>query len=110
MLIIVSTAVATGAIVQFRFLGGAIGLAIGSSIMNSYLKVNLASILSPSELASLLQSIEVLTTFGPEVQQRVREVFVQSYDIQFKVVTGIAAAQFPAAALMWRSGGQIRAA
>lgn len=103
------TAVVTGAIVQFRFLGGAIGLAIGSSIMNSFLKVKLAGILSPGELAALLQSTEVLTTFRPEMQQRVREVFVQSYDIQFKVVTGIAAAQFPAAMLMWRSGNQIRA-
>ncbi|MCJ1380726.1 hypothetical protein MMC17_003834 [Xylographa soralifera] len=103
-------AVATGAIIQFRFLGGAIGLAIASSVLNSYIKSHSENILSPGDLAALLQSTDVLVTFAPDVRASLQDVFAQGYNLQYKIIAGIAAAQFPAAVLMWRKGGQILAA
>lgn len=101
-------AVATGAIVQFRFLGGVIGLSITSSVMNEYLKTHLATILSSDALAALLQRTEILAKFAPDVQEKVIEVFAQGYDLQYKIITGFAAAQFLAVMLMWKKGEQIK--
>lgn len=101
---------ATGAIIQFRFLGGAIGLAIVSSVLNSMLKSNLREALSSSELETLLQTTEIISTFPPNIQEIVRGVFARSYNVQFKIMVGFAAAQVPAAALFLRKGGQFRTA
>lgn len=102
------SAVATGAIVQFRFLGGVIGLSIASSVMNAYLKTRLATILAPDALAALLQSTAVLGTFAPNVQEKVIEVFARGYDLQYKIMTGFAAAQFLTVMMMWKKGEQIK--
>lgn len=103
------SAVATGAIIQFRFLGGVIGLSIASSVMNSYLKTHLTTVLSSKTLATLLQTPEVLGTFAPDVQAQVLEIFAQNYNLQYKLMIGFAAAQFPATAIMWKQGEQIKA-
>lgn len=102
-------AVATGAIIQFRFLGGLIGLSITSNVMNSYLKTHLKGILSSDALAALLKSSKVLATFGPVVQKKVIEIFAQNYDLQYTLMIGFAAAQFPAAAMIWKKREQIKA-
>lgn len=101
---------ATGAVIQFRFLGGAIGLSIVSSILNGMLKSQLRGILPARELASLLESTEVISTFTPTVRNKVLEVFAQNYQVQFRIMIGFAAAQIPAAALLWRRGEQLKAA
>ena len=103
------SAVATGATIQFRFLGGVIGLSIASSVMNHYLETHLTEILPSDALAALMQTTEVLATFTPNVREKVIEVFAKSYDLQYRVMIGFAAAQFPAAAMMWTNGQQIRA-
>ncbi|KAL9609135.1 MAG: hypothetical protein Q9167_006079 [Letrouitia subvulpina] len=103
-------AVATGAVIQFRFLGGAIGLSIVSSVLNGMLKSQLRGVLPARELAALLESTEVISTFTPTVKNKVLEVFVQNYQVQFRIMIGFAAAQIPAAALLWRRGEQFRAA
>lgn len=76
--------------------------------MNEYLKTHLATILSSDALAALLQSTETLAKFAPNVQEKVIEVFAQGYDLQYKIITGFAAAQFLAAILMWKKGEQIK--
>ncbi|MCJ1349663.1 hypothetical protein MMC31_007904 [Peltigera leucophlebia] len=102
-------AVATGAIIQFRFLGGLIGLSIASNVMNGYLKTHLTEILSSDALAALLKTTKVLATFAPDVQEKVIEVFAQSYDLQYTLMIAFAAAQFPAAAMLWKKKEQIKA-
>lgn len=108
-LTLASLAVATGAVIQFRFLGGLIGLSIASSVMNSYLKTHLKEILSPDALVALLKSPKVLATFGPDMQKKVIEVFAKSYDLQYTLMIAFAAAQFPAAMMMWKKKEQIKA-
>ncbi len=102
-------AVATGATLQFRFLGGAVGLAIVSSVMNSYLKSKLKNAIPQKDLEALLQTTSVLTTFDPGSLHLVREVFAAGYNIQFRIMIGFAAAQFLAGALMWKGRAQVKA-
>ena len=102
-------AVATGAIIQFRFLGGAIGLSIAANILNSALRNKLSGVLDPETLHLLLDNISVIKTLTPDAQVAVREVFSRAYRTQFLVTVGFAAAQIPAAFLLLRRGRQIRA-
>ncbi|KKA19040.1 Efflux pump antibiotic resistance protein [Rasamsonia emersonii CBS 393.64] len=97
-------AVATGAIIQFRFLGGAIGLGIASNVLNGMLKSRLHDVLSPEQLQTLLQNTAIIRTLGVEQQKTIQSVFAQSYNVQFRIMIGFAAAQLPAAALLWRRG------
>ena len=76
--------------------------------MNEYLKTHLATILPSDALAALLQRTETLARFAPNVQEKVIEVFAKGYDLQYKIITGFAAAQFLAAMLMWKKGEQIK--
>ncbi|KAF2180760.1 putative efflux pump antibiotic resistance protein [Zopfia rhizophila CBS 207.26] len=94
-------AVATGAIMQFRFLGGVIGLAIGSSIMNSRIKSGLEHILIQEVIGELLQSVEVLKLLPLAVKGRAIQLFADMYNLQDKVMIAFAAAQIPAVALIW---------
>ena len=102
-------AVATGAIIQFRFLGGAIGLSIASNILNSALRSKLAGLLDADTLRLLLDNIDVIKTLTPDAQVAVKEVFSRAYRTQFLVTVGFAAAQIPAAFLLLKRGRQIRA-
>jgi hypothetical protein len=100
----VSAAVATGAIIQFRFLGGALGLAIASNVLNGMLKTQLRGVLPPQQLQALLQNTAIIQTLTADQQQTIRTVFAHSYTIQYRIMIGFAAAQFPAAAFLWRQG------
>lgn len=103
------TAVAIGAVIQFRFLAGAIGLAIASTILNTMLKSDLNDVLAPAQLEALLQTTDIIQSLPPGTQDIVKGVFSRAYNIQFKIMLGFAAAQFPATALLFRRGPQIRA-
>ena len=61
-------AVAMGAITQIRALGGVIGLAIVTNVLNSYIKSQLSISLSKEQMALLLQSTAYIPTFPPELQ------------------------------------------
>ncbi|KAL2871601.1 major facilitator superfamily domain-containing protein [Aspergillus lucknowensis] len=96
-------ATATGAMIQFRQMGSTIGLSIGSSLLNSYLKSHLAPpVLSAAQLSALLENIRVIFTFPPELQRVTRDAFAAAFELQLKVVVGLAAALFPSILLMLR--------
>ncbi|KAI1455383.1 putative efflux pump antibiotic resistance protein [Annulohypoxylon moriforme] len=95
-------AVATGAIVQLRFLGGAIGVAITSAYMNSYLKSSLANILSPDTLSAILQDTSVIKGLTPQLQEDVKRTFAHGYATQIRILIGFTAAQLLSIGLIWR--------
>ncbi|KAG9238583.1 MFS multidrug transporter-like protein [Amylocarpus encephaloides] len=95
-------ATGTGAIVQSRQLGSAIGLSMAQSLMNSQLKSKLTSLLTSQELARLLQTTTAVKTFSPELRARVIEVFSDAYGLQIKVITGFAAAELLAVMLIMK--------
>jgi len=92
---------AMGAITQARPLGGAIGLAITTTVLNSYIKSSLRGLLTPEQLGGLLESIDVINFLPPEQQAQVRQSFSHGYNLQMKVMIGFSAAQILVVALMW---------
>ncbi|KAF2233033.1 MFS general substrate transporter [Viridothelium virens] len=95
--------VSSGALLQFRIFGGALGLAIGSSIMNNYLARNLSKIISAEDLSKLLHSATSSESFPPNFQQKIKLAFAQSYSLQMKVLVVFAVLQFLAVAILWKS-------
>ncbi|TGO57255.1 hypothetical protein BELL_1354g00020 [Botrytis elliptica] len=64
-------AISSGALLQFRALGAAIGLGITSATMNNYLSSHLTHTLTSEEITQIFHSISSITTFPPEVQLKV---------------------------------------
>jgi len=91
-----------GSLNCFRSLGGAVGLAITASVLNSYVSSRLSEVLLPDQIAALLQSSSILKGFTPAVQESVKVVFAKGYNLQMKILAGIAAGQLPAALFMWQ--------
>lgn len=101
-------ATATGAVIQVRFLGGAIGLRISSAITSSLLRSRLANTLSAEQLSAVLESVTAISGFSPAAQRAVQLVFVTIYNRIFAMVAGVGGAQLLAASLVWKKGSQLR--
>ncbi|OOO09604.1 major facilitator superfamily MFS_1 [Aspergillus oryzae] len=97
---------ATGALNQCRFLGGAIGLAIAANIQYGNLKSELADTLSPEQLQQLLENSSTVETLPTQLQAAIGDVFAKSYTHQYQAMIAFAAVQIPASLLMLRRGGQ----
>jgi len=94
--------IAVGSVTQCRSLGGAIGLAITTSILNSAIRSRLSMTLSPDVVDQILRSTNVIDTLPKALQQSTREVFASEYDTQMKVVIGFTVAEFLGTLLIWR--------
>jgi len=105
-------AVATGATIQFRALGGAIGVSIAGNILNSQLRDHLLDgrVLSPDDLAALLVNTNVIYRLDAGQQTVVRNVFSGAYRLQFRAMLAFSGAQILASLLLIKRGRQIRAA
>ncbi|THC97676.1 hypothetical protein EYZ11_002839 [Aspergillus tanneri] len=97
---------ATGALTQYRFLGGAIGLSVASNILNSRLKSKLTGVLSSEQLQTLLQNPAMVSSFSPDLQGIIEAVFSRSYTIQLRAMIAFSAMQVLAALLMFKRGRQ----
>ncbi|KAJ5925607.1 hypothetical protein N7454_008246 [Penicillium verhagenii] len=100
-------AIATGTVVQLRFLGGALGLAIASNILNGRLIHHLRDVLTSHELHLFLENVTTVKKLSPYLQEEVKSVFADSYRIQLIVMIGFAAAQLPAVLLLIKPGRQL---
>ncbi|CAD6570392.1 MAG: hypothetical protein ASARMPREDX12_003478 [Alectoria sarmentosa] len=98
----VGITVAMSAVIQFRTMGGAIGLAIVTTVINSYLRNRLAGLLPPDQIAALLQSTDALGTLPPALAETVRGIFARGYNLQLRIMIGFSAAQIPVTFLMWQ--------
>ncbi|KAL9618383.1 MAG: hypothetical protein Q9160_006891 [Pyrenula sp. 1 TL-2023] len=94
-------AVAMASVTQCRVLGGAIGVAIGSNLLISHVRSRLSSSLTSNELSSFLQSAASITSFSPDVQKMIREVFAEGYNMQLAAALGFSAAQLIPMIMMW---------
>ncbi|MCJ1356673.1 MAG: hypothetical protein MMC33_006668 [Icmadophila ericetorum] len=93
--------VALGALTQFRALGGVIGLAIATNVLNNHLTSHLERVLSPEQLANLLQSAATIAELPPALEGVVRETFREGFNLQMRIMIGFGAAQILAMAVMW---------
>ncbi|KAF2798817.1 MFS general substrate transporter [Melanomma pulvis-pyrius CBS 109.77] len=94
-------AVAGGSLIQFRFLGGVIGLAIVSNVFSSRLKEGLEGLLSPLEMLALDRDTSTLHTLAPDLKVKVLHVFAKEYNYQNNIIIAFAAAQLLAVAMVW---------
>ena len=83
-------------------MGGAIGLAIVTTVLNSYVKSHLADTLSSSQIDGLLRTTETFATLAPDVAETARTVFGNAFNIQMRIMIGFSAAQIPTVLLMWQ--------
>ena len=90
------------AMIQFRTMGGAIGLAIATAAMNSYVKSKLTKFMSPEDVTALLQSTQVFKALPLVIAEQAKNVFAEGYDISFRVMIGFSAAQLPVVLLLWQ--------
>ena len=101
-LLVVAKAISSGALLQFRVFGGALGLAIASSVMNSHLTSLLRDTIGPDRLSEVLQSITATKQFPPQMQVEVLRAFASGYNLQMKIMAGFAGLQVLVVGLLWR--------
>lgn len=90
------------AILQFRTMGGAIGLAVVTTVLNSYIKSHLLGILSSEQINELMKTTQAFALLPPNLAESVKTVFANGYNLQMRVMIGFSAAQIPVALLMWQ--------
>ena len=83
-------------------MGAAIGLAITTTVLNGYVRSRLLGFLSSDQVGALLATSASVSSFPLEVQEKIRNVFGQGYNIDMKILIGLAAAQLPASLVMWQ--------
>ncbi|KAF5867863.1 putative mfs multidrug transporter protein [Botrytis fragariae] len=91
---------ATGS--QFQVMGSTIVLSIGTSIFNGHTRTLLESLLGGSSSASVVNLGETIQNLPHEVQDQIRRVLAEGYNRQSLLLCAAAAAQVPAALLLWR--------
>lgn len=94
------SAVGMGAATQFRMMGGAVFLAVATSIFNDYVLPRLAEL-------GILDTDARINEAGASAQMieensEIREVFAEGYRRQMLVLCAVSAAQVPAALLLWK--------
>ncbi|KAF7953324.1 hypothetical protein EAE96_006535 [Botrytis aclada] len=94
--------VALGCVTQFRIMGGALGLAIVTAAYKGYVTSRLSSFLTAEEQFSIFESAKYIQSLSPEIQGKVREVLAGGYNLQFRILIALAAAQIPSSLLMWK--------
>lgn len=85
-------ALAQGIVNQARILGGTIGLACSTIILNIKFGTNLSGILTPAQITRLRQTLEEITLLTIDQQVAVQRAFSDAFADQFRVCTYVAAA------------------
>lgn len=83
-------------------MGGAIGLAVVTTVFNTQVRPELAGFLSREQAEALLRSAEAIKAFPPETQEIIKSTFADAYNLQMKILAGFAAAQIPSSFIMWQ--------
>lgn len=97
-----TTAVAGGALIQFRMFGGALGLAVASNVLNNHFRSSLVKVVTADQLSTLMRSTATIRLFSPEIQAQIIQVLSDGYNMQMKIMAGFAGAQLLTVGTLWR--------
>lgn len=86
---------------QFRMMGGAIVIAISTSVFNSHVVPQLAG-LGFSDTNVLAELARELSSLPATTSNEIRLVLAEGFNRQMLVLCGSAAAQIPVGLLMWK--------
>ncbi|KUJ15089.1 efflux pump antibiotic resistance protein [Mollisia scopiformis] len=95
-------ALAIGSGLQFRMLGGALGIAVMNTVLNSYINSHLPLLLDGAQLIGVLDSASRIALLPQELQDEVRAVYGQGYNLQMRVTLAFSAAVLFSIALVWK--------
>lgn len=101
------TAISSGALLQFRALGGVLGLSITTTAFNNYLKTHL-SVFDSLSTSDMLKAVQSAHSFPADVQHEIVLALAEAYNLQMKILIGFSALQIFVIAMIWRKGNQIR--
>ena len=87
---------------QFRVFGGALGIAIATTVMNSILTSRLTHTIGPERLAAVLKSTNVIREFPSAMQKSVLDAFADGYNLQMKIIAALTGVQLMTVAMLWR--------
>ncbi|KAF2836638.1 MFS general substrate transporter [Patellaria atrata CBS 101060] len=101
-------AISSGALLQFRALGGVLGLSVTTTAFNSYLKSHLSHIFGNISTSEMLTSVQASRQFPRKEQLDIIKTTSEAYNLQMKILIAFAAAQTIVVAMIYRRGHQIR--
>ena len=87
---------------QFRMIGSAIVIAISTSVFNSFMRPELATLLGLTDTNVIASLGQGLSSLPDDVQIDVRLLLAKGYSRQMLVLCASSAAQIPAALLLWK--------
>lgn len=93
-------AVTMGALGQARVLGGSIGVAIATNILNHRVRSGTHAI-PPNVIKEILASTRAIDKLDKALQQAVRHTFAKGYDQQFQMLAGLGGATILLSCLMF---------
>jgi len=93
---------AQGLLSQGRILGGNVGLAIATIVLNSHLSSDLATILSPIQIADLRKSINTIQTLTPAEAAAVSRSVSNAFQSQMRGCLGVSVACLIACLFLWQ--------
>jgi hypothetical protein len=100
-----TTGVGNATLAQFRILGGTFAISIATAAATPFISSRLLHHLSPTTVQTLLDRTEGIVRLPEELQGVVRHIFADGYNLQMRILIGIAAAHVPATLLMWTRKG-----
>ncbi|KAI1807116.1 putative multidrug resistance protein fnx1 [Daldinia bambusicola] len=95
-------AVASAAGTQFRFLGSAFVVSTTTAVGNGWVRDQLSSLLTSSQLDRIFQSTASIYNLPEQLQPVVRSTFVRGFNLEMHITLGFAVASVLSIALMWR--------
>lgn len=90
-----------GSVAQYRIIGSSIGLAIVTAAFNGLVRDRLEGFLPSTEVEDLLRSPGRITGYSEDIQETIRGAFGSGYNLQLKILAGLASLQIPAALMIW---------
>lgn len=84
-------AIAQGIIAQSRVFGGSIGVAISIIVLIAKIQSSLQDSLTQEQLQNFYRSPLVLFTFTPEQQQKARDSFIDTFNLDMYICIGVSA-------------------
>ncbi|KAF2821599.1 MFS multidrug transporter-like protein [Ophiobolus disseminans] len=96
------TSVAMGAVMQFRLMGGAVTLSIINTARAAYLRSTLNDLLTAHQITQILEFAPSVNAFDPATKHVVGIKLADAYNLQTKILAGVAGAQVLSSLLMWQ--------
>ncbi|KAK4200774.1 multidrug resistance protein 3 [Triangularia verruculosa] len=95
-------AIGAAAPVQLRFLGSATVISIVTAVGNSWLKDSLSESLRADQIQAIFRSSTTIVDLPEHLETLVRTRFVETFNLQMRIVVGFAVAGVFTVLLMWQ--------